>query len=140
MSEGGEILSIFLSSFLSATFLPFSSEAVLAALVKQDNFYLYLAWATLGNTLGGMTNYIIGRFSKLYWAHKYLGIKSKSLDRAKIYVDRFGVLVAFFSFLPIIGDPLAFVLGIYRINAVRVVVFMSAGKFLRYYLVSTIFV
>lgn len=140
MSENAQIFSIFLSSFLSATFLPFSSEAVLAALVKQDSFYLYLAWATLGNTLGGMTNYLIGRFSKLSWAHKYLGIESKRLDRARTYVDRYGVLVAFFSFLPVIGDPLAFVLGIYRINPLRVVIFMGIGKFLRYYLVGTVFV
>lgn len=139
MSGALSISSVFLSAFLAATFIPFSSEAVFVALAKASNFYELLFWATFGNTLGGMTNYYIARFAKFSWAKKYLRIKDEDTQQANKYIDLYGGVMAFFSFLPIIGEPLAFVLGLRGYNQFKVITFMVLGKGLRYYFLCKIF-
>lgn len=53
---------LFISAFVSATLFPGESEIVLAALAQghQHNFWVLLAIATLGNTLGGMSTWLLG--------------------------------------------------------------------------------
>ena len=63
MSETASLWTLFASSFLAATLLPGGSEAVLFAVLKLHPGQMWpaLAVATLGNTLGGMSSYLIGR-------------------------------------------------------------------------------
>ena len=63
MNENASLLALFTSSFLAATLLPGGSEAVLAGVLVAypDLFWPALNIATLGNTLGGMSSYVIGR-------------------------------------------------------------------------------
>ena len=55
--------SLFISSFLAATLLPGGSEAVLIGVLKlhPETFWLALLLGTLGNTLGGMVSFGMGR-------------------------------------------------------------------------------
>ena len=57
------LFGLFLSSFLAATLLPGGSELVLVALLlaHPEQAATALLLATLGNTLGGMTTYGLGR-------------------------------------------------------------------------------
>src|SRR5512143_1385348 len=58
------LLSLLAASFLASTLIPVSSEAALFAVLKlhADLFWPAIGVATLGNTLGGLTTYLIGRY------------------------------------------------------------------------------
>lgn len=127
-------LGLFLSSFLAATFLPFSSEAILALMQTQGfDTKMMLVVATFGNTLGGVFTYWIGHLGRLDWAEKYLKIKSEAVFKLQTKFQRYGHLIAFFCWLPLIGDPLALALGYFRSDWKKVFFFMGIGKFLRYF-------
>ena len=90
-------LSLFTSSFLAATILPFSSEGVLGLLIHQGYApFLCVVIATLGNTLGGVTSYYLGYLGKWQWLKKYFGISKEQLLKPKRYADKYGSAVAFF--------------------------------------------
>lgn len=67
MSDGLSLLSLFASSFLSATLLPGNSEVVLVAMLVSgvSHPWVLVLTATMGNSLGGVTNVILGRFFPL---------------------------------------------------------------------------
>ena len=125
--------SLFFASFLAATILPFSSEALLAFLIASDyNLYSCLIVATAGNWLGGMSGYFLGYAGKWAWIERWLKIKPERLKITKANLVKYGSLMAFFTWLPVIGDVLAVGLGLIRSNIIYVSLFMLAGKFLRY--------
>jgi len=127
------LLGLFIASFAAATILPFSSEALFAFLVsKGEQQYLLIFVATLGNSLGGLFNYWVGRLGKLDWASRYLKISSSNVLKWRNVLEKYGSLLAFLCWLPIIGDPLALALGYFRISFWKVLVFLSLGKLARY--------
>ncbi len=127
---------LFLASFLAATILPFSSEVVLGGILAMGgNPWLCVAIATVGNTLGGMTNYFLGRLGKIEWIEKYLKIKKEKVDKMQHWLEGKGAAMSFFSFLPVIGDIIPVALGYMRSNIYIVLFFMTLGKLLRYILI-----
>ena len=125
--------SLFFASFLAATVFPFSSEALLAFLIASDyNLYSCLIVATAGNWLGGMSGYYLGYAGKWVWIERWLKIKPEKIKMIKTNLDKYGSFMAFFTWLPFIGDVLAVGLGLIRSNVIYVSLFMLAGKFLRY--------
>ena len=59
---------LFISALLAGSIVPFSSELVLVALVKLGlPPTACLISAALGNTVGGMTCYYMGRLGKISW-------------------------------------------------------------------------
>lgn len=129
MSEGASLWALFASSFLAATLLPGGSEAVLFGVLKlhPSEFWPALAVATLGNTLGGLSSYLIGRILP---QTKPL----KGLD----FLRRYGSPVLLLSWVPILGDPLCVAAGWLRMNVGLAVAFIAIGKFARYLLVATL--
>lgn len=126
-------VGIFLSAFLAGSVLPFSSELVLVALVQAGLSPVWgVVWATLGNTLGGMTCYGIGRLGKTEWIERYLRISREHIDKATRFLAGKGALMAFFVALPYIGDAIAVVLGLMRSNVWVTTLSMFLGKLLRY--------
>lgn len=124
---------LFLQSFLAATLIPFSSEAVLSGMLLGGyDATLCLIFATLGNWLGGMSSYGLGFLGKLAWIEKYLRIKPEKVNRWKASIQKYGSYVAFWCWLPFVGDVLAVALGFFKVNVGGVAVFMLIGKFLRY--------
>jgi membrane protein YqaA with SNARE-associated domain len=121
------LASVFIVSFVSATLLPMGSEPAVFGYVKlnPDAFWLTVLVATLGNTLGGMTNYAIGRGAKAAVAPgdgtRYLG-----------WFQRFGARTLLLSWLPVVGDPLCAVAGWLRLPVWPCVAWMALGKLLRY--------
>lgn len=127
---------MFISAFIAGSVLPFSSEIVLAALIKLGLGPAgCLLVASVGNTLGGMTCYGIGRMGKLDWIERYLRIKPEKIRRTQKFLQGKGSLMAFFAFVPIIGSVITVTLGLMRGNVLITSVSMFAGKFLRYYLI-----
>ena len=124
---------LFISSFLSATVIPFSSEFVLSFMILNGfDIYLTILIATIGNWLGGLSSYLIGRLGKWTIIEKYFGVDKNKVFNFKLKVDRWGSVLAFFSWLPIIGDVIAVSLGFFRTNFILVSIWMLFGKILRY--------
>lgn len=128
---------LFLASFLSATVLPGSSEAILVALlVGGADPIISVATATTGNTLGGMSSYGIGYLGKWEWLDKYFGVKQEKVEEWKPRIDRFGSISAIFSFVPVIGDAIPVALGFFRANLLLTTFWMVLGKLGRYVVVT----
>ena len=126
-------LGLFIASFLGATIIPFSSELVFSLLIiKGYDFNLSLLVATTGNWLGGLSSYFLGRLGKWSILEKYFRLKKEKIVKFKTNIDKWGSLLAFFCWLPIVGDPIAVGLGFFRTNYVLVAIWMFIGKLIRY--------
>ena len=124
---------LFLMSFLAATIIPMSSEGILAALLLNDfSPNLLLIAASTGNILGGMSSYALGYLGNWSIIEKYLKTKKEKVLKYENKIERFGALIAFFTWLPFIGDILAIGLGFFRVSIPKTILFMSFGKVLRY--------
>jgi membrane protein YqaA with SNARE-associated domain len=124
------LAGLFAASFVAATLFPLPSEAALFAYLKSnpDRVALAVAVATLGNTLGGMTSYLVGRF-----------IPQRKIDlRAEGWIRRFGAPITFFAWLPVVGDALCVVAGWLRVHWAAALAFMAAGRLLRYIVVAAL--
>lgn len=129
-------IGLFLASFLAATILPFGSEVVFAGLIALGmNAWACVIIASVGNWLGGMTNYLLGRLGKIEWIEKYLKVERGKIDKVQHWLEGKGAFMAFFSFLPVVGDLIALALGFMRANVYIVNVSMFLGKFARYVLI-----
>jgi membrane protein YqaA with SNARE-associated domain len=129
------LLGLFIGSFLASTLIPLSSEILLTAILYSGVSPLYaFIVATLGNWLGGMTSYYIGRLGKWEIIEKWLRIKPESLLKQKSKVDFFGSYLAFFAWLPLVGDLFAVALGFYRVNLTKSAIFMLLGRAVRFFI------
>lgn len=129
---------MFLSALLAGSVVPFSSEAVLAALALPSTGLspvLLIIFASIGNLLGSLTCYWMGHLGKMEWLEKYFHMKPEKINRMRAYLNGKGSFMAFFAFLPIIGSIIAVALGFLRSNLLYVSLYMLAGKVLRYVLV-----
>lgn len=126
---------MFVAAFLAGSFFPFSSEVVMVALNAAGlNGWQLIIYGTMGNVLGGIFNYCVGRLGKMEWIEQYLHVKKESLDRAERFMDGHGALMGFFSFLPLLGSAITIVLGLTRANIPLSLISVTLGKFLRYVL------
>jgi membrane protein YqaA with SNARE-associated domain len=128
---------LFVASFLAATILPFSSEAVLSFLLLSSlNPVLLVSVATFGNVLGAFTNYAIGYWGGVTVVRKVLKISEEEFIKAEQRYKKYGVVSLFFAWVPIIGDPLTLVAGVLRINIWWFLVLVTLGKLIRYIVIS----
>ncbi len=131
---------LFVGSFLASTVLPFSSDALLVgSLLAGGDVMLVLIYATLGNFLGGLTTYYIGYLGRWEWIERYLRVSREKLERQSVLVQKYGSLIAFLSWVPVLGDVVTVALGFYRVNFITSAIFMLIGRALRFYLWSLIF-
>ena len=126
-------IGVFVAAFLAATVLPFSSEVVLTGvLLAGATYWPCIIAASVGNFLGGMTCYFLGYLGKVEWLEKYLKIKMERVRQVQDWLSGKGAWMAFFVFLPGIGDFIAVGMGYMRANLLIVSVSMFLGKFVRY--------
>jgi membrane protein YqaA with SNARE-associated domain len=129
VTEEAGLWALFASSFLAATLLPGGSEAVLFGILRlhPEQLWSALGVATLGNTLGGMSSYLIGRL-----------IPQKTMLRGLLVVRQYGSPVLLLSWVPFLGDPLCAAAGWLRVNPWLSTLFIALGKFGRYLVVAGI--
>lgn len=122
-----------LASFLAGSFFPFSSEAVMVALMATglDPWQLAL-YGTIGNVLGSGFNYCVGRMGKTEWFEKYLHVKPRDMQRAERFMAGRGAWMGFFAFLPVLGSAITILLGLMRANPVITFIAITLGKVFRY--------
>lgn len=130
-------LALFLSAFLAATIFPFSSEvAFVAALANDMPFINAMFFASSGNILAIIANYWFG-----YWLYDKTKDKlqgSKSGQWSLDYGHKYGYFILFFSWLPVIGDPLTLVAGVLRLKFVWFILVAGSLRVIRYYFLSQI--
>lgn len=133
MLEQLGLFGLFLACLLSATLLPFSSEAIVAgALLLGYPGWLIVLVATLGNTAGGMISFYMGWLCKWDWLERWFRVKREKIERFRHRIDRYGEWAALLTWLPIVGDPLAIAMGFMRLNPWWTMLIMFFGKCLRY--------
>jgi membrane protein YqaA with SNARE-associated domain len=129
-------LALFTASFLSATVVPFSSEAALAAtLLSGGDPLLCLVIATIGNTLGGMTGYLLGRWGRQAFEEKRSDLSNERRQKWLDRIERHGGVAALGCWLPGIGDFIAAAMGALRVEWLPTLFWMTIGKAARYALV-----
>ena len=123
-----ELVALFGAAFAAATLIPFSSEAALFVYLQHypDRVVAALTVATLGNTAGGMTSYLLGRLIP------GKEIKARSVELLR----RYGAPLTALAWLPVVGDGLSVAAGWLRMNWLAVLLFMAAGRLARYVVVA----
>lgn len=127
-------LGLFAAAFGAATLLPMQSEAVLAGLLLAD---LQPAWAlllvaSLGNVLGSLLNWLIGRSIERWRNARWFPASTAQLERARGSYARWGYWSLLLSWVPLIGDPLTLVAGMMREPLWRFLLLVGVAKTTRY--------
>ncbi len=140
MSSLAELIGLFLSAVASATILPGSSEAVLAGIVAfgSSNVILAIAVATIGNTLGSVVNWWMGRFVTRWQDHPRFPLSPLQYERYAAAYRKWGIWSLLLSWTPVIGDPLTVVAGIMRTPLRIFIPLVLLAKALRYIVVAGI--
>ncbi len=127
-------ISLFFISFLAATILPFSSEVTLATLIASSNYnnLLLLIFASLGNILGSVVNWVLGFYSRNLATKRWFPFKDKQIKKSSSWFNRFGKWSLLFTWIPIIGDPLTLAAGLLRVKFIEFLILVTIGKVSRY--------
>lgn len=135
-----ELALLFTSAFLAATILPFPSEVTLAGLLVADRDDVTTLWlvATIGNTLGSLVNWAIGRLALRVEGRPWFPLRRERLGRAQAWFNRYGIWTLLLCWLPIVGDPLALVAGLMRTPFVLTLMLIAIGKGARYAVVIAV--
>lgn len=125
--------ALFLLSFLAATILPIGSEWLLVILILQGfSPTNVVITASIGNFLGACTTYLIGMWGSDFFIRTILRISDRQLARAETMYEKYGVWSLLLSWVPVIGDPLCLLAGLFRVSFGRFSLLVFIGKFSRY--------
>ena len=129
-----------LAAFLAGSFFPFSSEAVMVGLMAAGlDPWLLMVYGTVGNVMGSVVNYCIGRMGKTEWFEKYLHVSPESMARAERFMKGRGAWMGFFAFVPLLGSAITILLGLMRANPVITFIAITLGKIFRYIILIYVF-
>ncbi len=125
---------LFAAAFLAATLLPAQSEGLLAYLINEGSrsVALLVAVASLGNVLGSLVNWMLGRGIERFRDRRWFPVSEQKLERAKHWYRRYGRWSLLASWLPIIGDPITFAAGILREPLPSFLLLVGVAKTARY--------
>lgn len=129
--------ALFLMSFLASTLLPLGSEWLLVSMLAGGYAPVpAVAVATAGNYLGATVTYLVGLWGGRWLIERLLRVSPQQQERAHGYYRRYGAFSLFFSWLPIIGDPLCLAGGMLRVNFGLFTLLVASGKLARYAVVA----
>lgn len=127
-------LGLFISALGAATLLPLQSESVLVALLLSGAYspWALLAVASVGNTLGALLNWLLGRYLEHFRHKPWFPVSDARLRQAQRGYARYGRWSLLLSWVPIIGDPLTLVAGVMRERLWVFLLMVSLAKTTRY--------
>jgi membrane protein YqaA with SNARE-associated domain len=125
---------LFFSALIAATILPMQSEAILVGLLLtgEHSTVALLLTASIGNTLGGAVNWLLGRGIERFRGRRWFPVKTAQLEKAQRWYRRYGKWSLLFSWLPIGGDALTVVAGVLREPLPTFLLLVFIGKAARY--------
>ena len=127
-------------AFLSGSIVPIASELLLAMFLNLGLGPVALVLvATVGNTLGGFTCYLLGYLTSKERVQKIFKISNKRMKRADLLIQKYGYWTASISFVPAIGEVLLVALGVMRVDKYKVLAVMALGKLIRYIFIAASF-
>lgn len=131
---------LFIAAFGAATLLPLQSEAVLTSLLMlgKHPVWALVAVATIGNSLGAIVNWLMGRYIDHLRHKKWFPVSEDKLARAQRGYHRYGRWSLLLSWVPVIGDPLTVVAGVMREPLLSFILIVSIAKLGRYLVVTVI--
>ena len=131
-------LSLFIAAFLAATIIPAQSEGVLAGLLLTKDYPVWtlIAVASVGNTLGSLINWWLGRGIEHFKDRKWFPVKAKDLSKAQGWYARYGRWSLLLSWVPFIGDPITLAAGVMREKLLPFLFIVGAAKTLRYVFIA----
>ena len=134
MFELSSYFGLFLAAFGAASILPMQSEAVLVAMLLSEQYVAttLLTVATLGNVLGSVLNWLLGRSLERFRHKRWFPVSADKLDKARQFYLRYGRWSLLLSWVPIIGDPLTVIAGVMREPLWRFVLIVTLAKGARY--------
>jgi len=127
--------TLFVTAFLAATILPFSSEAAFVIALKNDMpTFNALFFASFGNVLAIIFNYLLGYFLYTKTKDKLLSSKLGNFSYEKGH--KYAYYALLLSWLPLIGDPLTLVAGVLRLKFIWFLLIAGVLRILRYYFLT----
>ena len=126
-------VALFVLSFLASTLIPLGSEWFVYYLVSVEyNVISIIFIASVGNYLGAAVNYYIGIKGSNTILHKAIKFNDNQTNKAEEKFKKYGPAILFFSWLPIIGDPLTFTAGLLKYDFKKFTFYVFLGKMTRY--------
>lgn len=136
-----QLVGLFTVAFSAATLLPGGSEVAFVAMValSEHSNLILLAVASVGNSLGSLVNYGLGRFALQYQDHKWFPVSPAMLVKAQSWFERWGKWSILLAWVPFIGDPLTFAAGVMKMSIWHFCGLVLISKTLRYMAVLGLF-
>ncbi|WP_313338045.1 YqaA family protein [Stutzerimonas nitrititolerans] len=133
-------LGLFLAALLAATILPLQSEAALVGLLLSDAFapWALLLVATMGNVLGSVINWLLGRSLERFRDRRWFPVSASGLARAQRGYQRYGRWSLLLSWVPLIGDPLTVIAGTLREPLWSFLLLVTLAKGARYLVLAAL--
>ena len=134
MDDLGLLAGLFALAFTAATILPAQSETALVGLLLAGaaSPALLIAAASLGNILGSVVNWMLGRGLEGFSGRRWFPASPAMLERATRWYGRYGRWSLLLSWAPIMGDALTVVAGVLREPLWSFVALVTIAKTLRY--------
>jgi len=129
-----ELVSLFLFAFMAATVLPGASEAYLVSLYfeHQHEILVLFLVATAGNVAGSTLNWVMGKYLLHFKDRKWFPVKDKELNKATKLYNKWGVWSLLLAWMPIVGDGLTLLAGVFKTNIWLFLILVTIGKSARY--------
>jgi membrane protein YqaA with SNARE-associated domain len=137
MTDLTAYLGLFVTAFVAATIMPFlpgSSEIALGGLLALDTAdpALLVAVATVGNVLGAVVNYAIGRYVHGLSDRPWFPVPPQTMARYERAFQRYGVWTLLLSWMPVLGDVITTLAGLLRTDLKQFLVLVTISKACRY--------
>lgn len=131
------LVTLFGIAFAAATLFPAQSEAVLVGLqVAGYPVALLVIVASIGNTLGAVLNWALGRCAGRISDRRWFPVSPSSLERASNWYRKWGRWSLLLSWAPIGGDALTVAAGLLREPFWSFLLLVAIAKTGRYVVLS----